>query len=40
MQALANSLVDTIYDRGIIFDKKLSTYDEAIINRHLLKFYK
>ena len=40
MRALADVLVDTIYDRGSIFEKKMLTYDTGLKNRHLLKFYK
>ena len=37
---LANVLVDVIYDKGVIFEKKMITYDTGLKNRHLLKFYR
>ena len=40
IRALADALVDVIYDKGPIFDKKMLTYDTGLKNRHLLRFYK
>lgn len=37
---VANILVDSLYNKGILIDKKLSVYKFSIKNRHLLRFFK
>ena len=40
VRSIADTLISAIYGKGPSMEKKLSVYDNSMLNRHLTKFFK